>query len=99
MPRAADSCCQPHGCKFSASQDYKPPTHLIDTIHLNFVLNEGASRVESRMRVLPNRPAGERPSLFLDGREGEPTALLSCAEQACKHPPAPAGAKFSAAPW
>lgn len=50
-------------------KDYKPPTHLIDTIHLNFVLNEGASRVESRMRVLPNRPAGERPSLFLDGRE------------------------------
>ncbi|KAL4441019.1 hypothetical protein ABPG77_010450 [Micractinium sp. CCAP 211/92] len=50
-------------------KDYKPPSHLVDTIHLNFILNEGATRVESRMRVLPNHAAGERPSLFLDGRE------------------------------
>jgi hypothetical protein len=55
-------------------QDYKPPSHLIDTIHLTFLLNEESTRVESRMRVLPNPAAavanGVADSLFLDGREG-----------------------------
>ncbi|PSC69009.1 puromycin-sensitive aminopeptidase isoform X1 [Micractinium conductrix] len=50
-------------------KDYKAPTHLIDTIHLNFLLNDGVTRVESRMRVLPNHPASERPTLFLHGRD------------------------------
>lgn len=71
MQNPAADCFWPHHAQPSASQDYKPPSHLVDTIHLNFILNEGATRVESRMRVLPNHAAGERPSLFLDGREGE----------------------------
>ncbi|KAI7843850.1 hypothetical protein COHA_002401 [Chlorella ohadii] len=50
-------------------KDYKPPAYLVDSIHLNFVLNEDVTRVESRMRVLPNHAAGERPALFLNGRE------------------------------
>ncbi|PRW56145.1 puromycin-sensitive aminopeptidase isoform X1 isoform A [Chlorella sorokiniana] len=58
---------QPHKEYFR--KDYKPPAYLVDTIHLNFVLNEDVTRVESRMRVLPNHAAGERPALFLNGRE------------------------------
>ena len=58
---------------FRTPQDYKPPSYLIDSIHLTFLLNEASTRVESRMRVLPNPAAaanGAADSLFLDGREG-----------------------------
>lgn len=51
-------------------QDFKPPAYLVDTINLRFVLNDAVTRVEARMRVLPNHPAGEHPPLFLNGREG-----------------------------
>ena len=51
-------------------QDYKPPGYTVDTIHLNFLLNDGVTRIESRMRMLPNHGEGERPPLFLNGREG-----------------------------
>jgi hypothetical protein len=47
-------------------KDYKPPPYNIDTIYLNFVLNEDVTRVESKMRMLPN---GSKAELFLNGRK------------------------------
>lgn len=66
-------CCSLLSCALrpAAAQDYQPPTHLIDTVHLTFVLaDEGPTRVEAKLRVQPNHAAGERPPLFLNGREG-----------------------------
>ena len=83
--KPSTAACCPHFCYWccchcptapplaTLPQDYKPPSHLIDTIHLTFLLNEESTRVESRMRVLPNPAAaanGAADSLFLDGREG-----------------------------
>lgn len=49
-------------------KDYTPPSHVIDAIHLAFILNEGGSRVEAKMRVLPNPAASDSSSLFMNGR-------------------------------
>jgi aminopeptidase N len=52
-------------------KDYKPPSYLVDSIHLNFILNEDVTRVESTLRLQPNFEAAaagaERPPLFLNG--------------------------------
>jgi aminopeptidase N len=56
-------------------KDYTPVPYTVDTISMNFVLNEGTTRVESCLRMKPNTAAGttqksDLPShLFLDGRE------------------------------
>lgn len=55
----------------AALQDYTPPPYLIDSVHLNFLLGDTVTRVESCMQVLPNHAASERPPLFLHGCEGE----------------------------
>ena len=61
----------------AASQDYTPTPYLVDSVHLNFLLNEDVTRVESRLRLHPNAVSssaaagGTPPPLCLDGREGE----------------------------
>ena len=61
----------------AASQDYTPTPYLVDSVHLNFLLNEDVTRVESRLRLHPNAASsaaaagGTPPPLCLDGREGE----------------------------
>jgi hypothetical protein len=52
-------------------KDYKPPSYLVDTVHLDFVLNEDVSRVEATMHMQPNY-TGERPDLFVNGGLGGP---------------------------
>lgn len=51
----------------------------MDTIHLNFVLNEDVTRVESTLRLKPNY-TGERPDLFLHGVAGPGGAQWAEAE-------------------
>jgi hypothetical protein len=50
-------------------KDYTPTPYLVETIDLNFILNEDVSTVEARLRLIPNHKAtnGNRPELFLDG--------------------------------
>lgn len=50
-------------------KDYKPPPYTINTISLNFILNEDATTVEATLAMKPH-PAtnGNKPDLFLDGR-------------------------------
>ncbi|MBF0263599.1 MAG: aminopeptidase N, partial [Magnetococcales bacterium] len=52
--------------------DYTPPTHLVETIHLDFHLGETETLVSSRMtlRRNPDASAQQRP-LRLDGRDLE----------------------------
>ncbi|PWK62096.1 aminopeptidase N [Roseicyclus mahoneyensis] len=56
--------------------DYRPPSHLVETVALTFRLSPGATRVLSRIRFRAN-PAGlENGNLRLDG---EGLRLISCA--------------------
>ena len=48
--------------------DYKVPTHLIDTVHLDVTLDGERTRVHARMNIRPN-PASPHAPLFLDGDE------------------------------
>jgi aminopeptidase N len=59
-------------------QDYKPPPYVIDTVNLSFLLEEGTTRVESRLRVQPNHSAATSPPLFLNGREGAHQPASCC---------------------
>lgn len=50
-------------------KDYTPPPYMIDTVHLNFNLNEDVTHVTSRLALKPNYKAnGSRPALTLNGR-------------------------------
>jgi len=49
-------------------KDYQPTPYLIDTIHLDFILNEDVSHVHSKMHMKPNY-AGSPPPLVLNGRK------------------------------
>ena len=50
-------------------KDYRPPPYLIDTVKLNFNLNEDVTTVTSRLAMVPNyAPGGAPPPLFLHGR-------------------------------
>lgn len=55
-------------CRAGDVQDYRPPPYLVGTVHLNFLLGEDVTRVESTLRLQPNW-AGEQPDLFLNGAE------------------------------
>lgn len=52
-------------------KDYTPTPFLIDTVHLEFILNEDITHVHSTLLMKPNYPAGQTspPSLELDGRK------------------------------
>lgn len=50
-------------------KDYTPPPYLVDTVHLNFNLNEDVTHVTSKLALKPNyTPNGSRPALTLNGR-------------------------------
>jgi len=49
-------------------KDYAPFTHLIDDVHLTFVLSPHATRVKSRIRFRPN-PASDGGAFFLHGEQ------------------------------
>jgi len=53
--------------------DYTPPSHLIDSVHLTFVLAPQATRVKSRIAFRPN-PDAKSSAFFL---HGEMLKLLS----------------------
>ena len=53
-------------------RDYAPVPYTVDTISLNFILNEEDAKVEAKMRMKPLNAVGAdgtRQSLFLNGRE------------------------------
>lgn len=50
--------------------DYKAPPYLIDQVHLNFVLNEDVSTVESTLTMKPNYAGATPPPLELQGAVG-----------------------------
>ncbi len=49
-------------------KDYRPPSHLVETVHLDIVLDASRTRVRSKLRITPN-PAAVSPTseLKLDG--------------------------------
>jgi hypothetical protein len=50
-------------------KDYTPPPYMIDTVHLNFNLNEDVTHVTSKLAFKPNYQAnGSTPALTLNGR-------------------------------
>jgi len=50
-------------------KDYKAPPYIIDTVHLNFNLNEDVTHVHSKLQLKPNyTPNGAAPALTLNGR-------------------------------
>lgn len=50
--------------------DYKQPPFFIDTVHLDFILNEDVTHVHSTLHLLPNYPEGTAaPPLVLNGRK------------------------------
>jgi hypothetical protein len=50
-------------------KDYKAPPYLIDTVSLNFILNEDVTHVHSKLALKPNyTPNGAAPALTLNGR-------------------------------
>jgi aminopeptidase N len=50
-------------------KDYTPPPYLIDTVKLNFNLNEDVTTVTSKLAMVPNySPSSSPPPLFLNGR-------------------------------
>lgn len=54
-------------------KDYRPTPYLIDTVHLDFKLNEESTLIHSRLAMVPNAASeaenGSRADLFLNGRE------------------------------
>lgn len=49
-------------------KDYTPTPYLIDSVELDFSLNEDVTTVLAKMLVKPNNTGG-RPEMFLNGRE------------------------------
>ena len=56
--------CAPKRPSPSALADYQPPSHLIDTVHLDFDLQPSATRVRATLAMRRN---GESDQLVLDG--------------------------------
>jgi len=48
--------------------DYKPTPYLVDSVHLDFVLNEDVTHVHSKVAFKPNNSEAMPPPLVLDGR-------------------------------
>ena len=51
-------------------KDYRPPTHLIEQVHLDIALNPARTIVVNRMKMRRN-PANTSSTLILDGEEQE----------------------------
>ena len=50
-------------------KDYRPPSHLIDHVHLDVSLAPHATRVVSRLKVRPHAKAAGSGALVLDGEQ------------------------------
>jgi aminopeptidase N len=51
-------------------KDYQPTPYLIDTVYLDFILNDDVTHVHSQLRMTPNYKQGSPPPpLVLDGRK------------------------------
>ncbi|MDO9384210.1 MAG: aminopeptidase N [Hyphomicrobiaceae bacterium] len=50
-------------------KDYRPPSHLIDHVHLEVSLAPQATRVVSRLKIRPNAKATAGGALVLDGEQ------------------------------
>ncbi|GBF99643.1 hypothetical protein Rsub_12580 [Raphidocelis subcapitata] len=57
------------GPKVIHRKDYKPTPYLIDTVHLDFDLNEDATTVTARLAMTPNHSDPVPPPLELNGRK------------------------------
>jgi len=51
------------------SADYKPTPFSVDSVHLNFILNEDVTHVHSVLSLKPNYQGPAPPPLKLDGRK------------------------------
>jgi hypothetical protein len=75
-------------------KDYKPTPYTIDTVHLNFNLNEDVTTVTSRLAMVPKHSEAKPPPLFLNGRPDVKLVSVSVAGVCLLHaasspPPAP----------
>jgi aminopeptidase N len=50
-------------------RDYQPPPFLVDDVHLDFFLDEHATRVRSRLTLRRNPDADRQADLVLDGQD------------------------------
>ncbi|MEQ1615861.1 MAG: aminopeptidase N, partial [Hyphomicrobiaceae bacterium] len=48
-------------------REYRPPSYLIDTVHLDFNLHATETRVRSRLKIKPNPAVAKPGPLVLDG--------------------------------
>jgi aminopeptidase N len=73
MPDISSEIAPPQPVRLA---NYRPPAFLIDSVDLVFELEDGESRVKSRLRIRRN-PDGSDPSapLYLDGEELELVSL------------------------
>lgn len=72
-PLLPPSCCQPQAPAAKPQailrKNYQPPPYMIDTVQLNFILNEDVTHVTSKLALKPNYAAnGSTPALTLNGR-------------------------------
>ena len=65
-------------------KDYRQPDYLIDTVDLEFDLQDGQTKVLSRMQVRRRAGVSESAALVLDGQELE---LISVSVNIGKSPP------------
>lgn len=73
-------------------KDYKAPPYLIDTVHLNFILNEDVTHVHSKLMLKPNyAEKGAAPPLFLNGRDDVKLVEVKVAGNNKVYTPAVAG--------
>lgn len=49
-------------------KDYAPPPYAVETVHLDFILNEEATVVTSKLSLRPTHNAAAPPPLLLNGR-------------------------------
>lgn len=49
--------------------DYAPVPYTIDTVHLDFILNDDVTHVHSKLVLLPLHSAAVSPPLELNGRK------------------------------
>lgn len=52
-------------------KDYRPPSHLIDHVHLDIALSGRDTRVRSKLKIRPNDAADKAGPLELDGEQLE----------------------------
>lgn len=65
-------------------KDYTPTPYLIDTVNLDFILNEDVTLVVSKLQLKPNYSGDEPAPIFLDGKSHPKKHSPFCpAERTC----------------